>query len=60
MAPFTEREDKLCRLLGWLACHVEEDVEFKSKHVRQSINNATEYLEEINWYDFNAQRGGEK
>ena len=53
----TEREDKLCTLLGWLACHVDEDVEFKSKHVKQSLNNAVDYLESIGWYDYNSKRG---
>ena len=52
----TEREDKLCTLLGWLACHVDEDVEHKSKHVKQSLNDAVDYLESIGWYDFNALR----
>jgi hypothetical protein len=32
----TEREDKLCSLLAWLSCHVDEDIEYKSKHVKQS------------------------
>ena len=60
MKTFTEKEDKLCSLLGWLACHVDEDVEFKSKHVKQSLDNACDYLEEIGWYDFNSNRKDKK
>jgi len=56
MKTFTEREENLCDLLSWLACHVDEDVEYKSKHVKQSLNDACDYLEEIGWYDFNVQR----
>ena len=52
----TEREDKLCSLLAWLSCHVDEDVEYKSKHVKQSLNDAVDYLESIGWYDFNSNR----
>jgi hypothetical protein len=37
----TEREDKLCS---------------KSKHVKQSLNDAVDYLESIGWYDFNSNR----
>jgi hypothetical protein len=53
---FTKREDELCEKLGWLACHADEDVEHKSKHLKTAIDNACSYLEEIGWYDFNANR----
>ena len=53
---FTKREDELCEKLGWLACHADEDVEYKSKHLKTAIDNACSYLVEIGWYDFNANR----
>ena len=53
---FTKREDELCKLLGWLACHVDADVEYKSKHVKESLNDAVDYLESIGWYTFNQNR----
>jgi hypothetical protein len=56
MKTFTKKEDKLASLLAWLACHVDEDVEFKSKHVRQSLNDSVNYLEEIKWYDYNKNK----
>ena len=60
MKTFTKREDKLASLLAWLACHVDEDVEYKSKHVKQSLNDACDYLEKISWYNFNTQRNYNK
>ena len=56
MKTFTKREDKLASLLAWLCCHVDEDIEEKSKHVRQSLNDAVNYLEEIKWYDLNTNK----
>ena len=60
MKTFTEREDKLCKLLAWLSCHVDEDVEEKSEDVKEYLDESVSYLEEIGWYDFNAQRGRKK
>ena len=56
MKTFTEREDKLAKLLAWLSCHVDEDVEEKSEDVKEYLDEAVSYLEEIGWYDFNAKR----
>ena len=53
---FTKLEDELCQKLGWLACHADEDVEEKSKHLKNAIDNACSYLEEIGWYKFNEER----
>jgi hypothetical protein len=53
---FTKREDELCKRLGWLACHADEDVEHKSEDLKECIDDACDYLEGIGWYDFNANR----
>jgi hypothetical protein len=34
---FTKKEDELCEKLGWLACHADEDVEYKSKHLKMLL-----------------------
>jgi hypothetical protein len=53
---FTKREDELCQKLGWLACHADEDVEYKSDDLKECIDDACTYLEEIGWYKFNEER----
>ena len=55
---FTEKEDKICKLLGWLACHADEDcpADFRTKHFENALNEACEFLEKSGWYNFNQNR----
>lgn len=55
---FTKKEDKICQLLGWLACHVDEDcpAEYRTEHFSNALNDAVEFLEESGWYKFNENR----
>ena len=48
---FTKKEDKICELLAWLACHADEDcpAEYRTRHFRNA-------LEESGWYDHNQNR----
>ena len=54
---FTEKENEICDMLAWLACHADEDCpsEYRTKHFRNALDRAVEFLEESGWYDFNAE-----
>ena len=51
----TKDMDKVCRLLGWLACHADEDCpsENRSKHFKVALDEAVNFLEDSGWYEFN-------
>ena len=59
---FTEKENKICDMLAWLACHADEDCpsEYRTKHFRNALDRAVEFLEESGWYDFNAEARSKK
>lgn len=52
---FTKKENELCDMLAWLACHADEDCpkEFRTKHFTNALNRAVDYLDQSGWYDFN-------
>ena len=56
MSKFSKRENEICDMLAWLACHADEDCpsEYRTKHFRNALNRAVEFLEESGWDDFNA------
>ena len=55
---FTKKEDQICELLAWLACHADEDcpAEYRTRHFRNALDKACEFLEDSGWYDYNSQR----
>ena len=55
---FTKTEDQICELLAWLACHADEDcpAEYRTRHFRDALDKACEFLEENGWYDYNQNR----
>ncbi len=55
MSKFSKKENDLCDMLAWLACHADEDCpgEHRSKHFRAALDRAVQYLEDSGWYDFN-------
>tara|TARA_R110000787_G_scaffold175915_1_gene288258 strand:- start:215 stop:409 length:195 start_codon:yes stop_codon:yes gene_type:complete len=59
---FTEKENKICDMMAWLACHADEDCpgEYRTKHFRIALKKAIDYLESSGWYDFNTARNHEK
>ena len=52
---FTKEENKICKLMAWLACHADEDcpAEYRSRHFKNALDQAVEYLEDSGWYDYN-------
>ena len=58
MNKFTKKEDDICKLLAWLACHADEDCpgQFRSKHFKSSLDDACQFLVDSGWYDFNKKR----
>ena len=59
---FTEKENKICDMLAWLACHADEDcpAEYRTKHFRNALDRAVEFLEESGWYEFNKEARSKK
>ena len=55
---FTKKEDKICKMLAWLACHADEDcpAEYRTKWFRYHLKQSIDWLEDNGWYDYNAQR----
>ncbi len=55
MSKFSKKENELCDMLAWLACHADEDCpgEYRTKHFRTALKKAVDYLEDSGWYDFN-------
>jgi len=55
LSKFTERENKICDMLAWLACHADEDcpAEYRTKHFRNALDKAVEFLKSSGWYEHN-------
>jgi hypothetical protein len=55
---FTKKEDEICKMLAWLACHADEDcpAEYRTKWFRYHLKQSIDWLEDNGWYDYNAQR----
>jgi len=55
---FTEKENEICNMLAWVCCHADEDcpAEYRTKHFRNALDRAVEFLEESGWYDFNKRQ----
>ena len=62
MSKFSKRENEICDMLAWLACHVDEDcpAEYRTKHFRIALKKAVDYLEDSGWYDFNLEARSKK
>ena len=56
----TKDMNKACKLLGWLACHADEDCpsENRSKHFKVALDEAVNFLEDSGWYEFNKKNKG--
>ena len=56
---WTSEENKLASMLAWVCCHADEDCpsEYRTKHFRQHLKEAVDYLENSGWYDYNQQAG---
>ena len=41
---FTKEENKICKLMAWLACHADEDcpAEYRSRHFKNALDQAVE------------------
>ena len=48
MSKFSKKENDLCDMLAWLACHADEDCpgEYRTKHFRAILKKAVDYLED--------------
>ncbi len=59
---FTEQENKICDMLAWLACHADEDCpsEYRTKHFRNALDRAVEFLDSSGGYDFNKEARSKK
>ena len=57
---WTSEENKLASMLAWVCCHADEDCpsEYRTKHFRQHLKEAVDYLENSGWYDYNQQARG--
>ena len=53
-----EELDKVCGLLAWLSVHADEDMpsEYRTKHFRNALDDAVDYLEKSGWYEFNKNK----
>ena len=53
-----EELDKVCNLLAWLSVHADEDIpsEYRTKHFRNALDDAVNYLEKSGWYEFNKNK----
>ena len=62
MSKFSERENKICDMLAWLACHADEDCpgEYRTKHFKNALDTAVEGLDSSGWYDFNKEARSKK
>ena len=62
MSKFSERENKICDMLAWLACHADEDCpgEYRTKHFKNALDRAVEFLDSSGWYDFNKEARSKK
>ncbi len=49
-----EELDKVCLLMARICVHSDEDMpsEYRTRHFRDSLNEAVDYLEKSGWYDF--------
>ena len=56
---WTSEENKLASMLAWVCCHADEDCpsEYRTKHFREHLKEAVDYLENSGWYDYNQQAG---
>ena len=54
---WTSEENKLASMLAWVCCHADEDCpsEYRTKHFRQHLKDAIDYLENSGWYNYNQQ-----
>ena len=59
---FTEKENEICDMLAWLACHADEDCpgEYRTKHFKNALDRAVEFLDSSGWYDFNKEARSKK
>ena len=58
MPKFTKKEDKICDMLAWLACHADEDCpgQFRTRHFKNVLDKARQFLVDSGWYDHNKNR----
>ena len=55
---FTKRENEICEMLAWLACHADEDcpAEYRTKWFRYHLKKSIDWLEDNGWYEFNKKK----
>jgi hypothetical protein len=55
---FTKRENEICEMLAWLACHADEDcpAEYRTKWFRYHLKKSIDWLEDSGWYEFNKKK----
>ena len=58
MSKFTKKEDEICDMLAWLACHADEDCpgQYRTKHFKNALDKACSFLQDSGWYEFNKKK----
>ena len=58
MPKFTKKEDEICDMLAWLACHADEDCpgQYRTKHFKNALDKACSFLTDSGWYDHNKKK----
>ena len=58
MPKFTKKEDEICDMLAWLACHADEDCpgQYRTRHFKNALDDACSFLEDSGWYEYNKNR----
>ena len=62
MSKFSKRENEICDMLAWLACHADEDcpAEYRTKHFKNALDRAVEFLDSSGWYNFKLEARSKK
>ena len=58
----TDKEKKLAAHLAAMCCQADEDCpgEYRTKHFRNALDRAVEFLDSSGWYDFNLEARSKK
>ena len=58
MPKFTKKENEICDLLAWLACHADEDCpgQDRAKHFKNALDKACSFLQDSGWDEFNKKK----
>ena len=56
---FNKELDEVCMLMARICLHANEDCpsEYRTRHFKEALDDAVDYLKESDWYKFNVMRG---